>query len=103
MKKKLIAASAFVFGLPLAQLCPAMAADASATAQADIKSGAVVISSDGHNIGAVDRVILDAARKAVAVSVIFDTRFVRIPVSTLSHKGEKLVTSLTYRQVEAVP
>jgi len=101
MKKKLIAASAFVLGLPLAQLCPALAADASA--QADIKSGAVVISSDGHNIGAVDRVILDAARKTVAVSVIFDTRFVQIPVSTLSHKGEKLVTSFTNRQVEALP
>ncbi|QZP09947.1 hypothetical protein K5X80_16080 [Caenibius sp. WL] len=73
---------------------PAMAQEASAPAAAsNVKQGVMVYSADGRRIGRVDRV------RDGAVSIIFDGRIVRIPVSTLSDAEKGVTTSLTRKDV----
>ena len=70
---------------------------ASSTAPAlVIKTGRLVVSSEGRVIGRIDRVAADR------IGVIADGQYVYIPTSTLS-AGEKtrLATSLTTKQVFA--
>ena len=77
-----------------AQTAPAAAAIA-------LKSGTLVSSSDGKKVGRVDRVQKAKDGTPLSVGIIFDTRFVYVPVSTLSTSDKGLVTSLTLAQVKA--
>lgn len=93
--------------MPLALLAatPALAQEAApaAAAQAAVafKRGEKIVSSDGASIGRIESI----SRKdeiPTAVRVIFDARFVSIPVSTLSRTDNRLVTSLSRKEVSAL-
>lgn len=70
----------------------ALAAPVAASAQA-VKNGATMYSADGKRLGKINRISDGAA------TIIFDSRFVRVPVSTLSEADGKLVTSMDYAAV----
>lgn len=74
---------------------PAMAQDTSAPAAAasNVKKGVMVYSADGRRIGRVDFV------RDNAVGIIYNSRFVKIPVSTLSDSDKGVTTSLTGKDV----
>lgn len=74
---------------------PAMAQDASAPAAAasNVKKGAMVYSVDGRRIGRVDYI------RDNSVGIIYNGRFVTIPVPTLSDSDKGVTTSLTGKEV----
>ena len=74
-------------------LAQADTAPAAAAAAATVKKGAMIFSSEGRRIGRVDYVRGDAA------GVIFDGRFVNIPVSTLSSDTTGFKSSLTRAEI----
>lgn len=95
MRKILVLAAAAA----LATVAGAASADtvaATASAPAVVKTGRIVVSSDGRTVGRIDRV--DGDR----IGLIADSRYIYIPTSTLS-AGEKnrVVTSLTIKQALA--
>jgi len=63
-------------------------ASAAAPAAAAVSEGAMLISADGRRIGRITRVTTNAAGQPVAAAVIVDTRFVYIPVTTLTAGAE---------------
>lgn len=73
----------------------AAAPAAAAAPVTTVKPGAAVVFADGRRVGAVSRVIKNKAGDPVAVAVIYDSRFVNVPVSTLSVSGSRYVTSLS--------
>ena len=86
--KLLLIAASFVAATP------AMAQDAGAPAAAsNVKKGVMVYSADGRRIGRVDFV------RDNAVGIIYNSRFVKIPVSTLSDSDKGVTTSLTGKDV----
>lgn len=75
---------------------PAMAQDVSApaaTGTSNVKKGAMVYSADGRRIGRVDYIRDDAA------GIIYNSRFIRIPVSTLSDAEKGIATTLTSKDI----
>lgn len=82
----------YVLAIALSALAtPAVAepaADNTANASAVIK-GAVIFSSEGRRIGRVDRVL------SKGVSLIYDGRFIEIPLDTLKPADKGYMTSLT--------
>lgn len=64
-----------------------------------IKAGAVVTTSDGRRLGRIERVENSADGQPATVKLIYDSRFVSIPTSTISAAGKGLVTSLTKAEV----
>ena len=76
------------------------AAPAPAPASTDaIKAGAVVTTSDGRRLGRIERVENSTDGQPASVRLIYDSRFVNIPASTISAGGKGLVTSLTKAEV----
>src|SRR3546814_8324652 len=71
------------------EAAPAAAASASAPV---IKVGSTLRSAEGSRIGTIQRQLKDENGAPTTVSVIFDSRFVYIPVSTLSQSDKGLVT-----------
>jgi hypothetical protein len=60
-----------------------------------VKSGDLIVTADGKRLGRVDTVTVQGGAP-YAVSVIYDSKFVKIPVSTLtSGEGGRLQTSLS--------
>jgi hypothetical protein len=67
------------------------------------KAGALVRSSDGKRIGRVDRIVTGQDGQPVSASVIYDSRFVYIPVSTLTVAEDgRMTTSLSRKEVSAL-
>ena len=66
------------------------------------KAGMILLSSDGKRIGRIERIV-GSAGQAQMVSVIYDSRFVYLPLSTLT-LGEdgRATTSLTRKEVSAL-
>ncbi|RJF91373.1 hypothetical protein [Sphingomonas cavernae] len=71
-------------------------AAAAATAPARLKNGVTLYSADGKRLGKVNRVAADV------VTIIFDSRFVRVPTNSVSEAEGKLVTSLDYAAVRKI-
>lgn len=74
----------------------ALAMPAVASAQADasrVKNGVTMYSADGKRLGKINRVADGVA------TIIFDSRFVRVPVTSLTESDGKLVTSMDYAAV----
>jgi hypothetical protein len=72
---------------------PALAQDdGAAVAAANVKKGTIVYTADGRRVGRVDRVRDENG--AATVGIIYDGRFVNIPVSTLRASDKGLTTSL---------
>lgn len=78
--------------LAAAQDAPAAVPAAPAVA---LKSGAVLTSSDGRRIGRIERILEGADGAPVSASVILDSRFVYIPVATITPSEKGFTTSLT--------
>jgi hypothetical protein len=84
----------------LAQESAAPAAEAPATAAApELQLGKFVTTTDGLRVGRIDRINADKDGKPATVAIIYQSRFVFIPVSTLSAKDRGFVTSLTRKEV----
>lgn len=90
--RKIIAIAALAVAGISAQ---ASAQDAPATTAAvTAKVGQLVVSSDNKRIGRIDRV------EATRVGVIYDMKYVYIPVATLSAgEGGRVVTSLARKDI----
>ena len=98
---KICAIALAMLASPALAQTAAPAAATPAAAALDLHPGYVVVSSDGHRVGELDRV--NGPKDApVSISVVTDTAIVTIPVSTLSAGSSKgmLVTSLTYRKIQ---
>lgn len=80
---------ALTFGLAIAPVA-AQAQTAAPAADAGVARGAMIFSADGRRIGRVDYV------RDGQVGVIFDGRFVVVPIATLS-AGERGFTSTLSR------
>jgi len=75
------------------------ATPAAAAAPAAIKAGALLVTADGARLGRIERVSAAADGSPERVSVIYNSRFVQIPASTLTASGRGFVTSLTKAEV----
>ena len=96
----LVAAVVALAGPGAAQTADAAAATAttSSSAPAAVKVGAVVRASDGRRIGRIDR--LETRGGQEVASLIYQSRIVHIPVSTLSVGTKGLVTSLARADIK---
>jgi hypothetical protein len=101
LNHSIIALSMFVTSTAaLAQESAAPAADAPAVAAAlDVKLGKFVTTADGLRVGRIDRIQADKDGKPASVAIIYQSRFVFVPVSTLSAQERGYVTSLTRKDV----
>lgn len=61
----------------------------SATSAPAVSKGATIFSADGRRIGRVDRV------RETAISLIYNGKFIDIPLSTLTTASKGYATSLT--------
>lgn len=77
----------------------AMGTTAFAAGSPEIKTQAMVKTADGRRVGTVSRVIKDAAGAPVSVQIIYKSRFIVIPATTLSEGEKGLVTSLTTAEI----
>lgn len=68
-----------------------------------IKGNEILRSADGRRLGAIDRVVLAADHSPVAVSLVVGSRFVKVPVSTITAANGGLVTSLSYDEIKKLP
>lgn len=91
----LFSALAFVAPVSAQEAAPA-AAPAPAVA---VKAGSLLKTSDGKRVGRIERVIAGKDGTPVSASVIFDSRFVYVPYSTISATDAGVVTSLSYAEV----
>lgn len=86
---KALAAAVALASMPLM----AHAAEPAVSAVA-VKEGAMVFSADGRRIGRVDRV-KSTDGTPIAVSIIYNGRFIYVPVSTLTASDRGFTSSLT--------
>jgi hypothetical protein len=77
----------------------ANAADAPAVTAPALKAGALVKSSDGKRVGRIERIVTAKDGSPISASIILDSRFVYVPVSTISASTEGFVTSLSRAEV----
>ena len=94
MRKLTIVAGAL---LALSPLAAAVAQDAAAPMV--LRANQMIRSSDGNRIGTIDSVDKAKDGTPIAVHVIFDSRFITIPASTLSTAPKGLMTSLSYADI----
>jgi len=74
---------------------PVIAQDA-----ATVRSGQILVSADGRSMGKISRVISDTAGQPVSATIIVDTRFVRVPLSTLSvGEDNRVKTTLSRAEI----
>ena len=67
-----------------------------------VKSGDVLVTADGKRVGRVDA-ITSKDGAPYLVSVIYDSRFIKIPVSTISTgEGGRLQTSLSRDDIRKI-
>lgn len=93
----LILAAALIATAPVA--APAFAQDAAASAPV-LRSGSMLLSSDGRRIGKITRIVESADGTPLSAAVIYDSRFVYVPVSTISAgEGKTVTTSLSRAEV----
>jgi hypothetical protein len=94
-----ICCAALVSTLTLSATAMAQEAAPAVAAAPAVKVGALLKSSDGKRIGRIERVVTSKAGTAVSASLIVDSRFVYVPVSTISASDSGLVTSLSRADV----
>jgi len=83
--KFLVAAAALI-------AAPAMA-QSDSSAATSVKKGVMVFSADGRRIGRVDFI------RDNEVAIIYNGRFIKIPVSTLSSTENGVATTLTRAEI----
>jgi len=99
---------ALTAAVSLALPAPAIAGDtvaiatntaAGTTSTATIRERALVKTADGRKVGFVDRVFRNTAGEPTGVQIIYNGRFVQIPVTTLAPAEKGFVTSLSTKEV----
>ena len=100
MRSFLTALSLATAGLVAA---PAAAQDAGeSTASAPtVRQGMSLVTSDGRRLGRIVRVLDDASGTPVSASVIVQSRFAYIPLSTITAEGRTATTTLSYADIRA--
>lgn len=82
---------------------PALAEETPALA-ASVRSGAMLVSADGRRIGRIDRIVTTTAGQPLSAAVILDSRFVYVPIATLSAAdGGRVTTSLNRDDLRRLP
>ena len=67
------------------------------------KAGSMIVTSDGKRIGQIDRIVTDRSGQPLSASVIYDSRFVYVPVSTLTVDANgRATTSLSRKELTAL-
>jgi hypothetical protein len=67
------------------------------------KSGTLLLSNDGKRIGRIARILRDKAGTPLSAAVIYDSRFVYVPVTTVTLNADgDAVTSLSRKEVAAL-
>lgn len=79
----------------VAFVVPAIAQEASPAASPTIARRTMIYSADGSRVAPVERVVEGADGAPVAVKLIFNSKLLTIPASTLSAFEKGLKTSLT--------
>lgn len=72
---------------------PAVAQEAASA----VRSGQILVSADGRSMGKISRVVTNPAGEPVSATIIVDTRFVKVPVDTLSISEDNRVKSTLSR------
>ena len=82
---------------------PAAAQDAAETSASasSVRQGMSLVTSDGRRLGRIVRVLDDASGAPVSASVIIQSRFAYIPLSTITTEGRTATTTLSYADVRA--
>lgn len=75
---------------------------AQTAATVSVREGAILTTADGRRLGRIARVVSNAAGEPVAASVIVDSRFVSVPLSTITVDGRRATTSLSLAQVRGL-
>lgn len=96
----LVVSAALLSSFAVAAQAQEAAAPAAVAAPAsDVRVGALVKTVDGRRVGRIERLIKDGAGQVVSASIIYQSRFVRVPVNTLSAVEKGFVTSLTTKEI----
>ena len=66
---------------------------------AAVKAGVFLKSSDGKRVGRIERIVTAKDGTPLSAGVIFDSRFVYVPLSTISSSDAGVVTSLSRAEV----
>lgn len=96
MKSFILSAVALSLVVPLAVVQAEDAAPAAATSP---KLGASIWTSDGKRLGRVDQVRKAKGGEATSVGVIYDSRYVLVPISSLTANDKGFATSLSLKDV----
>ena len=83
---------------------PAVAQTNAPAAATSLRSGLLLVSADGRRVGRIERIVNDAAGAPVSAAVIVDSRFVYVPVGTISAaEGARVTTSLSRADIRHLP
>lgn len=96
-----VAAALLAAPVAMAETTPE-AAPPAAAAPTVLKTGALLVSSDGKRVGRIERVVKGTDGAPLSASVIFDSRIVYVPASTIAAAERGYSTSLTRAQVRAL-
>lgn len=96
MKLLILSAAALAIAAPAAAFAENAAAPAASVTP---KLGATITTSDGKRLGRVDDIHSATKNEAASVGVIYDGRFVFVPVSTLTATDKGYTTSLSLKEV----
>jgi hypothetical protein len=104
MKNALIfSALALASSLPVTALTAEVVTTASNNENTlGLKMGEAIRTADGRRLGAIDHVVSDRAGKATAVSVIYDGRFVAVPIGSIVRADKGLTTNLTMAAIRSL-
>ena len=83
-----------IFVLGVLAMLPVVRAQTASEGAAVVTKGVMLFSADGSRLGAVYRVTEDGSAQ-----IIIDTKMVTVPVTTISTKEGKLITTLKKAQV----
>lgn len=81
---------------------PVAAQTSAASVAPSLREGMAIVTSEGGRVGRIVRLVTNDAGEAVAVTVIYRGKFVRIPVSSLTVNGARATTSLTVAELRAL-
>jgi uncharacterized protein YrrD len=70
-------------------------------ASVGLKTGETIRTADGKQLGKVDYIVADRAGNPVSARVIYDGRFVSVPVSSMVRAGKAVTTSLTLAAIRS--
>jgi len=68
----------------------------------NLQVGKILRTADGRRVGEIIRIDRDASGKPRGVVVIFGSGSILVPAETLSDKDRGLITSLGYKEIQAI-